>query len=145
MNLKVLILLLLGGFALITFAPFGSPALTAITYLLPFFLYVIYVNLFPPYFGSLSNEEKEIINVEKWNSILRSIIQVVGSLVALSAFGLNVPYIDIIDELLNFVSGNFEEVVAAIKLIIGFGISIYGFFRNDERFQSRLTAGKRLK
>lgn len=143
--MKYSILLLVVGFVLTVLFPLTSAPLTALVYFAPFIGYVLYIKLFPPYVATLSVEDKEIINTEKWKSIIRSVIQVVGSLVALSAFGVNIPFIDNIQDVLTFIAGQFDAVVSAIQLLIGFGLTIYGFFRNDDRFQARLTTGKRLK
>lgn len=145
MNTKISVLLLIIGFALIILFPFTPSALAALVYLLPFFIYVFASKLFPAYVSTLSTEDRQIINTEKWKSILRSVLQVVGVLIALSAFGINIPILDKVNEALLYISGNFDNVVEAIQLLVGFGLTIYGFFRNEDRFQSRMTTGKRLK
>ena len=143
MNTKISVLLLIIGFALIILFPFTPSALAALVYLLPFFIYVFASKLFPAYVSTLSTEDRQIINTEKWKSILRSVLQVVGVLIALSAFGINIPILDKVNEALLYISGNFDNVVEAIQLLVGFGLTIYGFFRNEDRFQSRMTTGKR--
>ena len=145
MNTKISVLLLIIGFALIILFPFTPSALATLVYLLPFFIYVFASKLFPAYVSTLSTEDRQIINTEKWKSILRSVLQVVGVLIALSAFGINIPILDKVNEALLYISGNFDNVVEAIQLLVGFGLTIYGFFRNEDRFQSRMTTGKRLK
>lgn len=143
--MKYSILLLVVGFLLTFLFPLSSAPLTALVYFAPFLGCVVYQKIFPPYVATLSVEDKQIINTEKWESVIRTIYQIVGSLVVLSAFGINIPYIDVLKEALSYILGQFDSVVSAIQLLIGFGLSIYGFFRNEERFQARLTTGKRLK
>lgn len=145
MNNKILFLLLALGLILCVFFPLGSNVLTAVVYLSPFFLAVFLKLMFPPYVTTLSLEDRAIINTEKWKSMIRSAIQLVGVLVALAAFGINIPYVDIVSQALQYISGEIDVLVEAIQLLIGFGLTVYGFFKNDERFQSRLTSGKRLK
>lgn len=145
MNLKILLILFAVGFGGIIAFPFYSPAVSALVYLLPFFIYVAYVNIFPAYFGSLSVDDQKKINTEKWKSLIRSLKQVAGALVMVGAFGVKIPYIGMINDLLNHILGQFDAVAAAIQLLIGFGLQAWGFFQNDERFQARLSSSKRIK
>lgn len=145
MNLKLLLIFFVAGVIPTIFFPFGTGAVSALVYFLPFFGYVIYVNIYPSYYGSLSNDEKKTIDLEKWKSLVRSLKQILGVLVTVGAFGIKIPYIDLVNNILGYILGQFDTVAAAVQLLIGFGLAIWGFFQNDDRFQARLTTGKRLK
>lgn len=144
-NLKLLLVLFVVGTIAVVSFPFASGAVSALVYYAPFFGLLIYDQLFPSYYGSLSTEDKKTVDLEKWKSLLRSLKQVAGVLVTVGAFGIKIPFIDIVNNVLNHVLGQFDTMAAAVQLLIGFGLTLWGFFKNNERFNARLTTGKRLK
>jgi len=129
--LLTVVLLLLNPLSLVGVAQ-------AAYFVVPLVLYFIF--LYKPYAGikSLSLEEKEYINKEKIKSFLRSAIQVLGAIIAVTAIiGLKIPFIDKIGELLNYLLGQSDIAIEAISTIIGIVVYLIGFFKDSARFNSR--------
>lgn len=129
--LLTVLLLLWNPFALVG-------AVQAAYFAIPLVLYFIFLH--NPYGGikSLSLEEKEYINKEKVKSFLRSAIQVLGAIVAVTAIiGLKIPFIDKFGELLNYLLGQSDIAIEAITTIIGIVLYLIGFFKDSARFNSR--------
>lgn len=71
------------------------------------------------------------MNKEKILSILRTVLQLLGVLVALPIVG-DVPFIANLLEALGFVVDNFDAGVTYIQGLAGMALTIYGFFFDPE-------------
>ena len=58
-----------------------------------------------------------------------------------AAFGIEIPYIDGIFELVKWLFGQTDQVVNAIMTLISFGTVVYGFFKSGFRFE-QIVASK---
>lgn len=125
----------------------GSNSVSAVKvlYMIPFFLYIVF-SITKTHYSRRSvtaSEEK----TEKIKSLIRSIIQIIGTLITFAgAFNVKIPFIDILRTVLSYVADNVDIATNAILALVGIGITIYGFFKNGERFQDRSTKieGKEL-
>lgn len=127
--------------------PLGEESDSAIKawYLLPSVLFMVWFFVRPTVMATRTVEEDAAIWGEKISSILRSFIQIVGALIAASAaFNLPIPYIGWILEVSKYLGDNINLAANAIGVLIGIATTLYGFFRNPERFERR-ALGKKIK
>lgn len=61
-------------------------------------------------------------------SLIRHGLTAIGTLLVLTGLNTWVPLVDLLTE-------NLDSVVAAVEVIVGLGVAVFGFFRNKERFQ----------
>jgi hypothetical protein len=90
-------------------------------------------------FKKLSNPTTvaDFVLVEKLKSVFRTVIQFSGLITAtLAALKLDIPLITSMIKSIGYLNTNLDGVAAAVTFIIGIGITIYGFFKNPERFEA---------
>jgi hypothetical protein len=96
-----------------------------------------------PTFGIRSEGGQEVA-IEKVKSIVRSAIQIIGSLIAVdAAFNLDIPFLELVFTVAGYIGENIDTAANAIGVILGIGTTLYGFFKDKDRFEVR--AGRRLK
>ena len=61
-------------------------------------------------------------------SLIRHALTAIGTLLVLTGLNTWVPLVDLLTE-------NLDAVVAAIEVLVGVGVAVFGFFRNKDRFQ----------
>jgi hypothetical protein len=105
---------------------------------------VAWVYLFVlPTFGVRSEGGQEVVT-EKIKSIVRSAIQIIGSLIAVdAAFDLNIPFLELVFSVAGYIGDNIDTAANAIGVLLGVVTTLYGFFKDKDRFEVR--AGRRLK
>jgi hypothetical protein len=105
---------------------------------------VAWVYLFVlPTFGVRSEGGQEVVT-EKIKSIVRSAIQIIGSLIAVdAAFDLNIPFLELVFTVAGYIGDNIDTAANAIGVLLGVVTTLYGFFKDKDRFEVR--AGRRLK
>jgi hypothetical protein len=127
--------------------PNGIESTSAIKalYFIPAVFVWFFVFVKPMYSTKSLSEQKEI-NTEQFKSIIRTVIQVIGSLIAIDGvFNLNIPFLEIVLNLASYLGENIDIAANAIMALIGFVTAIYGFFIDKGRFEKRTTGGVRLK
>lgn len=78
------------------------------------------------------------VTKEKIKSLIRTAIQLLGILiVVLTAVGVNIPILNKVADLMQYLSGQVDIAYEAVMTLIGIGIAIYGFFKNSDRFAVR--------
>jgi hypothetical protein len=70
---------------------------------------------------------------EKIKSIVRAILQVVGVLIAFT----DIPFVGQINEALEYLLGQMDGVWQGVEVIIGVGLTLFGFFKDPERHEDR--------
>lgn len=93
--------------------------------------------LYPDTYSSKSVGEIKEETKEKAKSILRSVIQVVGVLIVLGGFGIKIPYVEQVQEAANYLTANIDIAAEALNVVIGIVLTLYGLFKNPERFEAR--------
>jgi len=114
-------------------------------YFFPSIIYIVFA-LTATQYGrrSLAPEER----TEKIKSFVRSGIQIIGTIIGLSAaFNLNIPFINELRSALDYVFENIDIAANAILALIGIITTIIGFFKDPTRFSDRAdqVEGKELK
>lgn len=104
---------------------------------LPVLVSALVYFLYPDTYSTKSTGEIKEETIEKIKSVLRSVIQVIGVLIVLGGFGIKIPYIDKVQEAANYLTNNIEIAAEALNVLIGVGITLYGLFKNPERFEAR--------
>lgn len=61
-------------------------------------------------------------------SLIRHALTAIGTLLVLTGLNTWIPLVDLLTE-------NLDAVVAAIEVLVGVGVAVFGFFRNKDRFQ----------
>ena len=61
-------------------------------------------------------------------SLIRHALTAIGTLLVLTGLNTWIPLVDLLTE-------NLDAVVAAIEVLVGLGVAVFGFFRNKDRFQ----------
>jgi hypothetical protein len=103
----------------------------------PFLLTITYHYAYPPFYGTKSVSVVKAELIEKIRSVVRTVIQFLGLLTALGGFGVKIPYIDAVGQALQYIASNLGVAADAFNVLAGFVITIYGFFLNSQRFESR--------
>ncbi len=104
---------------------------------IPFLASFLFHFLYPDSYGIKSTGEIKSENIEKVKSVLRAIIQVVGVLIVLGGFGIKIPYVESVMEAANYLTANIDIAAEALNIVIGVAITVYGLFKNPERFEAR--------
>jgi len=68
------------------------------------------------------------MNTEKFKSVVRHALTAIGTLLVF--FGLN-SYVPLVD----YLTENLDGTVQAIEVLVGFVLVVFGFLRNNDRFQ----------
>ena len=90
-------------------------------------------------------EEDAAIWGEKLSSLVRSAIQIIGALIAVTAaLNVHVPLLGWVLDIAQYLGDNINTAANAIGVVLGIATTIYGFFRNPDRFERR-AFGKKLK
>ena len=108
-----------------------------LTYFTPFIISLLWSNLFPDEMSRKSAGEIKEEWVQKAKSLLRSVLQLSGVFIALGGLGVKIPFIEPVLNALNYLAANMDIAVNALNIVIGFGITIYGFFKDQNRFEDR--------
>ena len=127
--------------------PLGDESTSAIKawYLLPAAAFIVWVFVRPTVMGTRSVEEDAAIWAEKIASVIRSVIQIIGALIAVTAaLNVDVPLLGWIMDIAAFLGDNVHITANAIGVVIGFVVTLYGFFKNSDRFEKR-ALGRKLK
>jgi hypothetical protein len=74
------------------------------------------------------------MNTEVIKSVIRSILQILGILIVLNV---PIPFIGPISNALTYILGEFDAVIAILNTLMGIGITLYGFFKDGNRFKDR--------
>lgn len=124
----------------------GSSSVVKSAYLIPSFVLwvIVYVTRTVPM--RLSENDKMEVWKEKIKSFIRLAIQTIGIVITLgAAFNLDLPFLPILEQAFRFLGDNLNTAWEAIGVIIGIATTIYGFFRDKERFEARAMShgGKR--
>lgn len=108
------------------------------------FLVLSYFLFSSPVFQSksVSASDKRTILYEQIYSILRKVLAILGSLLALGVFD-KIPVIGGIQNVLVYLSENWSMTTGALETLIGTVMVIISQFSSNQRFEAR--AGKRLK
>lgn len=61
-------------------------------------------------------------------SLIRHALTAIGTLLVLTGLNTWIPLVDLLTE-------NLDAVFAAIEVLVGVGVAVFGFFRNKDRFQ----------
>jgi len=97
-----------------------------------------------PHYTTKSVEETANIKAEQLKSIVRTVVQVLGSIISIdAAFNLKIPFLEFILTLSTYIGDNVDIAANAIMALIGIVTTIYGFFIDKNRFVTR--SGLRLK
>jgi len=133
------IVVLLVGFLLSAWNPFNfAPFWTLLYYLAVSVPYILFAEKASYRAKGLSDEEKKYINEEKLKSIFRSIVQVIGALIMLQGmFHFNIPYLDTVNDIVNYLATQIGVAAQALNTLIGIGIAVWGFIIHSKRFESR--------
>jgi hypothetical protein len=143
-KLSILILFLIS--ALVgAFDPFGldaggvySTSVIKILYYLPVLSWWIYVLLTPDDYGRKSEGEIKAEWIQKAKSLLRTVAQLLGMVVALNeVLNLNLTILLPISKAIEYISLNLDTAAASVGVVIGFALNVYSFFSNQERFEDR--------
>ncbi len=144
----VMVALFIGTITLAIVDPFGldsggieSTSAIKALYFLPavFVWFFIFVK---PTFKTKTIEEQNAIKTEQFKSILRTAIQVVGSLIAIDGmFNLNIPFLSLIMDLAKYLGENIDTAANAVMALLGIVTTIYGFFIDKTRFEKRAPIG----
>jgi len=124
--------------------PNGINSTSAIkaVYFIPAILVWFYLFVAPTI--GIRSENSQEATKEKIKSIVRSAIQIIGSLIAVdAAFDLNIPFLQLVFTISEYIGNNIDTAANAIGVLIGIGTTLYGFFKDKDRFEAR--AGRRLK
>ncbi len=115
-----------------------APIWTSLYGITLFTIYVFWLESTAYTAQGLTKEDKQYINKEKLKSFFRSVVQIIGALVAAAAiFNFKIPFIDSIIELVNYLSGKVGIAVDALNILIGIGLYLYAFFFHSDRFKTR--------
>lgn len=138
--ISFLLTLLLAKFDPLNLDPVGdaSTSLLKLIYVLPAIGLWVYFLWFPSHYGKKNVEELKWINRERIASLFRTAIQSLGAIVAvLSAYNVNIPWVQKLLEVFSYLAENLDVGVNAIATLVGIGITVYGFFFKKERFEER--------
>lgn len=114
-------------------------SLSQIWYYVPVFGWWLYVLLFPDTYGRKSNVEIKAEWIEKAKSFIRTILQLFGAILPLNQiFKLDIAVLQPIYDSLEYIGANIDVAAGALSVILGFGLSVYGFFKNEDRFEVRV-------
>ena len=61
-------------------------------------------------------------------SLIRHALTAIGTLLVLTGLNTWIPLVDLLTE-------NLDSVVNAIEVLVGLGVAVFGFLRNNERFK----------
>ena len=81
------------------------------------------------------------MNKEKIQSVIRALIQIVGLLIALNVGG---DYVPVIGDVLAYLVDKLDAIFSAANELIGIAVALYGFFKDNERFDDRVV-GSQIK
>ena len=71
--------------------------------------------------------------------------RIIGALIAVTAaLNVDVPLLGWVLDIAQYLGANINTAANAIGVIIGIGTTLYGFFRNPDRFEKR-ALGRKLK
>ena len=104
---------------------------------LPFIGSALYYFLYPDSYSTKSTGEIKAEAIEKVKSVLRAILQVVGVLIVLGGFGIKIPYIEKVSDAASYLTANIDLAAEALNVVIGLVLTLYGIFKNPERFEAR--------
>ena len=124
--------------------PLGIDSESAIKiwYFLPTVIGCIWLFVLPTI--GIRSEGGQEVATEKIKSIVRSAIQIIGSLIAVdAAFNLDIPFLELVFTVAEYIAENIDTAANGIGVLIGIGTTLYGFFKDKDRFEVR--AGRRLK
>ena len=127
--------------------PLGEESDSAIKawYLLPSVLFMVWFFVRPTVMATRTVEEDAAIWGEKLSSVVRSAIQIIGALIAVTAaLNVHVPFLGWVLDIAQYLGDNINTAANAIGVLIGIATTLYGFFRNPERFERR-ALGKKIK
>jgi hypothetical protein len=127
--------------------PLGEESTSAIKawYLLPAALFIVWFFVRPTVMTKKSVEEDAAIWGEKLSSLVRSAIQIIGALIAVTAaLNVHVPFLGWVLDIAQYLGDNINTAANAIGVVLGIATTVYGFFRNPDRFERR-ALGKKLK
>lgn len=127
--------------------PLGEESTSAIKawYLLPAALFIVWFFVRPTVMATRTIEEDAAIWGEKLSSLVRSAIQIIGALIAVTAaLNVHVPLLGWVLDIAQYLGDNINTAANAIGVVLGIATTIYGFFRNPDRFERR-ALGKKLK
>lgn len=136
-NMWVQLLLFFGGM-------FLSTSLGFVAYI-PFVIVLVLAQLYPSTFSAKSETEIKAEWVEKAKAFIRTLIQIVGVLIVLGGFGINIPYIDTIKDMLTYLGDNLNVAADALNIVIGIVVTVIGFFKDKERFEVRANPHEAYK
>lgn len=127
--------------------PLGEESDSAIKawYLLPAALFIVWFFVRPTVMATRTVEEDAAIWGEKLSSVVRSAIQIIGALIAVTAaLNVHVPFLGWVLDIAQYLGDNINTAANAIGVVLGIATTVYGFFRNPERFERR-ALGKKIK
>lgn len=127
--------------------PLGDESTSAVKawYLLPATIFIVWFFVRPTVMSKRSVEDDAAIWGEKVSSVIRSAIQIIGALIAVTAaLNVDVPLLGWVLDIAQYLGANINTAANAIGVIIGIGTTLYGFFRNPDRFEKR-ALGRKLK
>jgi len=127
--------------------PLGEESDSAIKawYLLPAALFIVWFFVRPTVMSTRTVEEDAAIWGEKLSSVFRSAIQIIGALIAVTAaLNVHVPFLGWVLDIAQYLGDNINTAANAIGVVLGIATTVYGFFRNPDRFERR-ALGKKLK
>jgi sterol desaturase/sphingolipid hydroxylase (fatty acid hydroxylase superfamily) len=127
--------------------PLGEESTSAIKawYLLPAALFIVWFFVRPTVMATRTIEEDAAIWGEKLSSLVRSAIQIIGALIAVTAaLNVHVPFLGWVLDIAQYLGDNINTAANAIGVVLGIATTVYGFFRNPDRFERR-ALGKKLK
>ena len=104
---------------------------------IPFLGRVGFYFLYPDTYSSKSVGEIKEEAKEKLRAALRAVIQVVGVLIVLGGFGIKIPYVEQVQAAANYLTANIDIAAEALNVVIGIVLTLYGLFKNPERFEAR--------
>ena len=127
--------------------PLGEESTSAIKawYLLPAALFIVWFFVRPTVMATRTIEEDAAIWGEKLSSLVRSAIQIIGALIAVTAaLNVQIPLLGWVLDIAQYLGDNINTAANAIGVVLGIATTLYGFFRNPDRFEKR-ALGKKLK
>ena len=134
----IMVVIFLATLGLMIYDPLGiktETGLAAIWYMLPAVIAWALIFVKPTLSRSSVMDESDVRS-EAIKSVLRHVITSLTAIISLkAAFGIEIPYIDGIFELVKWLFGQTDQVVNAIMTLVSFGTIVYGFVKSGFRFE----------